>query len=123
MGSVYSQLGIERRIFIEVLLRNGASVSRVAAVVKCHRTTVWREIGRAKSAVPTSTLPTLVSCIQSAPGAALAKLAANSVQTSTPRPGSICAAAWPPISPLRKSPGGCAFAASSPATISATLAT
>lgn len=49
MGSVYSQLSIERRIFIEVLLRNGASVSGVAAVVKCHRTTVWREIGRAKS--------------------------------------------------------------------------
>lgn len=49
MGSVYSKLDIERRIFIEVLLRKGARISSVAAAVKCHRTTVWREIRRAKS--------------------------------------------------------------------------
>ena len=48
MGSVYSQLTVEGRIFIEVLLRRGASMSGVAAAVRCHRTTVWRELQRAK---------------------------------------------------------------------------
>jgi IS30 family transposase len=49
MGSVYSKLSIERRILIEVLLRNGARIGKVADAVKCHRTTIWREVGRAKS--------------------------------------------------------------------------
>lgn len=46
MGSRYCQLSIERRAFIEVLHRNGASASSIAAVIKCHRTTVWRELRR-----------------------------------------------------------------------------
>ena len=48
MGSLFSQLTVERRIFIEVLLRRGASVSGVAAAVSCHRSTLWRERQRAK---------------------------------------------------------------------------
>ena len=44
MGSQFSQLNIERRIFIEVFQRHGASTASIAAVIKCHRTTVWREL-------------------------------------------------------------------------------
>ena len=46
MGSRYSQLDVERRIFIEVFHRHGASTSSIASAVKCHRSTVWRELGR-----------------------------------------------------------------------------
>ena len=41
MGSQYCQLNVERRIFIEVFHRGGASAAAIAAAVKCHRSTVW----------------------------------------------------------------------------------
>lgn len=49
MGTHYRQLTIERRIFMEVLDRHGASASGIASAINCHRTTVWRELRRAKS--------------------------------------------------------------------------
>jgi transposase, IS30 family len=49
MGLRYSHLSLDRRIFIEVLSRHGASVSGIARAVGCHRSTVWREGQRARS--------------------------------------------------------------------------
>jgi transposase, IS30 family len=49
MGSQYCQLNVERRIFIEVFHRQGASTCAIAATVGCHRSTVWRELRRGGS--------------------------------------------------------------------------
>ena len=49
MGLLYSQLTVERRILIEVFLRHGASAGGIAAALNCHRSTVWRELRRART--------------------------------------------------------------------------
>lgn len=48
MGTHYSHLSYPDRVYIEVLLRAGASISGVARVVGCHRSTVHREVRRAR---------------------------------------------------------------------------
>lgn len=47
MGTHYSHLSYADRVYIEVLLRAGASVAGVARCVGCHRSTVHREVSRA----------------------------------------------------------------------------
>lgn len=49
MGLQYRHLSATDRIYIEVLLRHGASVSAVARYLGRHRTTIWREQRRACS--------------------------------------------------------------------------
>lgn len=49
MGLQYRHLSATDRIYIEVLLRHGASVSAVAHYLGRHRTTIWREQRRACS--------------------------------------------------------------------------
>jgi IS30 family transposase len=49
MGIHYSHLSINDRVRIEVLLRLGARQSAVARLVGCHRSTICRELTRAKS--------------------------------------------------------------------------
>ena len=49
MGIHYSHLSTTDRIRIEVLLRFGGRQSAVARLVGCHRSTIWRELKRAKS--------------------------------------------------------------------------
>lgn len=49
MGLRYSHLSLDRRIFVEVFARHGASASGIAKAIGCHRTTVWRELQRSRS--------------------------------------------------------------------------
>lgn len=49
MGSHYSQLGSSDRVRIEVLLRHGASQAGVARYLGCHRSTICRELARART--------------------------------------------------------------------------
>lgn len=49
MGFHYSQLGSSDRVRIEVLLRYGASQAGVARYLGCHRSTICRELARART--------------------------------------------------------------------------